>query len=98
MFKKNTPTEPTDTEKALKTCYSTLENHAVDSDEYAKTMKQIIKLEDVQSKKIRKERLFSPDTLLLVGANLAGILLILNYEKADIVTSKALGFVSKSKI
>ena len=40
----------------------------------------------------------SPDTLLVVGGNLLGILLILNFEKADIVTSKALGFVLKGRV
>ena len=42
----------------------------------------------------RKDR-FSPDTLLMVGGNLAGILLILNFEKLNVVTSKALSFVIK---
>lgn len=41
---------------------------------------------------------FTPDTLLVVGGNLLGIALILNFEKLDIVRSKALGFVLKGKI
>ena len=41
---------------------------------------------------------FSPDTLLIVGANLIGILLILNYEKLDIVSSKAVGFILKARV
>ena len=41
---------------------------------------------------------FSPDTLLIVGANLIGILLILNYEKLDIVSSKALSFILKARV
>ena len=41
---------------------------------------------------------FSPDTLLIVGANLLGILLILNYEKLDIVSSKAVGFILKARV
>lgn len=40
----------------------------------------------------------SPDTLLVVGGNLLGILLILNFEKAEIVTSKALNFVLKGRV
>ena len=34
-----------------------------------------------------------PDTLALIGGNLAGILMILYYERADIITSKAINFV-----
>lgn len=41
---------------------------------------------------------FTPDTLLIVGGNLAGILLILNFERLDIVRSKALGFVLKGRV
>lgn len=41
---------------------------------------------------------FSPDTLLIVGANLLGILLILNYEKLDIVSSKAVSFILKARV
>ena len=41
---------------------------------------------------------FSPDTVLVVAGNLIGILAILNFEKLDIVRSKAIGFVLKGKI
>ena len=40
----------------------------------------------------------SLDTLLVVFGNLAGILLILNFEKLDIVRSKAMNFVLKGKL
>lgn len=40
----------------------------------------------------------SPDTLLVVGGNLMGILLILNFEKLDIVRSKAMSFVLKGRV
>ena len=40
----------------------------------------------------------SPDTLLIVGGNLAGILLILNFEKMDIIRSKAISFVLKGRV
>lgn len=38
------------------------------------------------------------NTILTVGGSLIGIVLILHYEKLDVVTSKALGFVNKLKI
>jgi hypothetical protein len=39
----------------------------------------------------------SPDTALTVAGNLAGIVLILNFERAHVVTSKALAFVLKTR-
>lgn len=40
----------------------------------------------------------TPDTLLIAVTNLLGILLILNFEKFDIVRTKALGFVMKGRV
>lgn len=52
---------------------------------------------DVESKKdeIDRRRKISPDTLALIGANLAGIVVIIGYERMNVITSKALSFVSK---
>lgn len=36
--------------------------------------------------------------MLMIGGNLLGIGLILVFEKSDIITSKALGFVNKIKL
>lgn len=38
------------------------------------------------------------NTVLTVAGSLAGIVLILRYEKLDIITSKALGFIPKLKM
>lgn len=37
----------------------------------------------------------SKDTILVVAGNLAGILLILNFERMDIIRTKAISFVMK---
>ena len=37
-----------------------------------------------------------PETLAIIAANLLGILLILNHERLNVVTSKAVSFVKKS--
>lgn len=52
----------------------------------------------VYSEMVKPNWKFTPDTLLVVGGNLMGILLILNFEKLDIVRSKALGFVLKGRV
>jgi hypothetical protein len=55
-------------------------------------VKELYKLKEATSPKR-----VSPDTMVLVAGNLAGIALILGYERAHVVTSKALGFVLKSR-
>ena len=40
----------------------------------------------------------SPDTWLIVGANLVGIILVLRFEKIDSITSKAVQFIIKGRV
>ena len=83
----------------LKSADEKLKNEAKElldeSVEYCKVLTTALeeynKLSDVKWK-------FNPDTLLTVAANLFGILLILNFEKMDIIRSKALGFVVKGRL
>lgn len=67
-----------------------------DSEEFAVMNAQLEKL--YKMKTTDKSSRVSADTLVIVAGNLAGIGLILNYERMHAVTSKALGFVLKSKI
>lgn len=66
------------------------------TDEYAATMKQFSKLVKLKEAKTSSRRI-SPDTLAIVAGNLLGVVVIVAYEKHNIVTSKALTFVQKLK-
>lgn len=65
------------------------------SDEFAKMVDQLDKLHKIKSH--NKDDRVTLATLLPVIGNLAGILAILNFEKAGVITSKALGFVTKTR-
>lgn len=67
-----------------------------ETSEYTEIMEKLERLHKLQSREKEGKRV-SPDTLILVLGNLAGILLILNYERLGIVTSKALSFVLKPR-
>ena len=54
-------------------------------------------LERVYVLKNRIKKL-DPNTVAVVGGNLVGILLILNHEKLNVITTKALGFVIKGRV
>jgi hypothetical protein len=97
VFKKKTHDETT-TQDLIDAANSRLFGLEPDTDEYNKVLDQIERLHKLKSRESEGKMRVSPDTLIIVGANLLGIVLILNYEKLDIVTSKALGFVGKSKI
>lgn len=86
---------PNPLQKAIDQVLTEMEGVTADSSEFAKMREQLVELYKALPKKEPRVKL---DTLLTVGGNLAGILLILNFEKAHVVTSKALSFVLKTKI
>lgn len=87
--------KPTVLDETIDAKLAELAGSPLDSDEFTKKMEQINKLYALKEKHSQKR--VSPDTMLLVAGNLAGILMILSYERAHVITSKALGFVLKSR-
>ena len=87
--------QPTVLDETIDAALAQLKDLDVGSDEYTKKMEQITKLYALKEKNSPKR--ITPDAMLLVAGNLAGIVLILGYERAHVVTSKALGFVLKSR-
>jgi hypothetical protein len=53
--------------------------------------------EDISSV-LQSDWKISPDTVVIVASNLLGILLILNFEKLDVISTKALGFVMRGRV
>lgn len=65
-------------------------------DDYDKVTEQIVKLRKLRSEENSKKRL-SPDVLASAATNLAGILLIINFEHAHVLGTKALGLVKNMR-
>jgi threonine dehydrogenase-like Zn-dependent dehydrogenase len=63
------------------------------SDDYGAILERISKLHKLKAEESPKR--ISPDTALVVGANLVGILAIVHHEHAHAITSKAIGFILK---
>lgn len=73
-----------------------LEKHRDSPEKTAATVERISKLHKLKTEESLK--LPSLDTVLIVGANIFGILWLTRYESRDeIITSKALGFVMKPR-
>lgn len=66
------------------------------TEKYSALAKQLDQLYTTKSKEDKP--MFSPDVMLTVGGNLLGIALILSYERLNVITTKALGFVIRSRI
>jgi len=75
---------------------SKLSNMSPESDGYQKAVTNLKTLYESRSQKTTRS--INMDTVLTVGGNLLGILLILNYEQAHVVVTKAITFVMKGKL
>jgi hypothetical protein len=70
-----------------------LEQHRDSPEKTAAIVERITKLHKLKT----EERLTLPslDTVLIVGANIFGILWLTRFEKEHVINSKALGFVKR---
>lgn len=89
------PKEPTPLEKEIDHLVLSLKAHAVGSEEYLAIVNQIIVLNDLQAK--MKPAKLSKETMAVVGGNLLGILMIIKHEHVNVITSRAMNLVLKSK-
>ena len=95
MFTKKTQTEPTKLETVINTLLSAMETVSPSSEEYSAMADQVAKL--YKLKETDSPDRVSKDALIAAGASILGILLILNFERLGVVTSKAVGFVTKPR-
>jgi hypothetical protein len=91
MFTRSTP-EPTHLETVIDDGLSKLEETGIGTTDSAQIIDQLEKLHKMLPK---KEPFVTFETLAPIIANVVGIVAILNYEKLNPITSKAIGFVTK---
>lgn len=83
-------------EAELERVIAGLKNHLSDSEEYAKMLTTVERLNELLAKE-EKPNSVSKDTLANIGANLLGIFMIIKHENVNVITSKALSFVTRTK-
>jgi len=70
-----------------------LSRYETDSEEYRNALDALVKLHKM--KEDERPKSVSPDTLVAVGANLIGILMIIRHEHVNVVTSRAIGMLPR---
>lgn len=95
MFTK-TQTEDPGLQEAIDLIFTRMKDTSLDTKEFAMLAEQLEKLYKIKAANAPKPVSF--DTLLPVIGNLVGIGAILHHEKVNVISSKALGFVTKSKV
>lgn len=92
MFAKEPP-EPSKLDEVIETQLAYMLNMDKNHDDYPKMVDLLTKLYKIKEQETPDR--ISKETWATIGGNLAAILLILNFERAGVITSKALAFVPK---
>lgn len=88
MFKRN-PIE-TGLDNEINHLLELMDQEKTYTDEYKSMTDQLTKLYA-----LRQGNRVSKDTLAAIGAHLAGMVIIMNHERAHVIASKAFGFLKK---
>lgn len=91
MFAKSETESMLDAE--IRATLTELKNHEKTSEEYGDLVDRISSLHKLKAEE--KPKRINPDTALVVGANIFGILAIINHERVSVITSKAMNSVIK---
>jgi hypothetical protein len=87
--------EPTELELEVDRGIRELKNHPIGSEDYVRALDSIVKLHKMKEEE--KPKFVSRDTLVLVGANLLGIMMIIRHEHMNVITSRAMNMVIKPR-
>ena len=83
-------------EVAVNKAVRSLNVYDAGSEEYREALDALVKLHKL--KEDEKPKPVSKDTLVIVGANLLGILMIISHERVNVVTSKAIGILLRPRL
>lgn len=87
------PTDKSALESEIDNLLTRMAETTRNTQQYEFMTDQLVKLYSIEDKKSKRQ--ISPDTLLVVAANLLGIVLIIHHERVNVISSKALNFVQK---
>jgi len=90
--------EKTNLDDIIETMEAELLLMTATDDGYEARLEALKILYDLKDKNIKSLDRVSKDTLAVVAGNLVGLLLVLNFERVGVITSKALGFVIKGRV
>ena len=92
---KEKPKYKRELENELNRALTRLRAEMPNSEDYEKMLKLVERLHDMMDEETPE--VVSKNTLLTVSGNLLGIILILKHERLNVITSKALSFVIRTR-
>lgn len=88
--------DPTPLETVKLDAIQALNHHSPETETYGVILDRVSALHEMQRTE-KSDAQVSPETKATIAANLIGIAMILNFERANIVTSKAIGFILRAR-
>jgi hypothetical protein len=82
-------------ELAVEKAIRDLNLHVIGSEDYVRTLDALVKLHKMKLEE--KASSVKKDTLLIVGTNLLGLLMIIKHEHVNIITSRAFSLLLKPR-
>lgn len=71
-----------------------LNNHEIGSEEYQKSLDALAKLHKMREE---EKSSVSKDTLVLVAANLLGLIMVISHERVNVITTRAFSMLLKPR-
>ena len=90
MFKRKPDSDP-QLQEAIDSVYADLKGFTSETDNHRLTVDQLTAL--YKLKELNSKNKVSADTVALISGNLLGIVMIVGYERANVITSKGMQFV-----
>jgi len=84
-----------DFDEEIKRVLAELKETDLGTEEYAERLAYLKRLNKLRSDEQRNR--LSPDTIAIVAANVLGILIVVGYEQGNVIASKALALVLRTK-
>lgn len=75
-----------------------LVKHEIGSEEYIKIMDQMERLYKMKASVKTDPNRYSKDNMVAVIGNFLGIVLVINHERVNVITSKAFNMIMRSKV
>lgn len=82
-------------DEAIDSVYADLKGFHAQEESHSKVVDQLTAL--YKLKETNSKSKISPDTIAIISGNLLGIVMIVGYERANVITSKAMQFVKAAR-